>query len=164
MSHSMGSSNNVGCLTFAWIFFVTWMLGSEVMCVEPDTMARPTRPKIITDVDELRKYLDLVRDFYTVNSKARYGKRGVIPAIIVHNRPHTHVIIDSLMKRLDNAEDKHQLQENSLEEEVNFGEIKDDNQVDQVDIDKKQEIILNKIRMRVLLNSVLRKWLHNFKV
>lgn len=100
----------------------------------------------------------------------RYGKRGVIPAIIVHDRPHTRVIIDSLMKRLDNAGDKHPLQENSLEEEVTVGEIKDDNQVkqvdhvDQVDVDKKEEIIRNKIRMRVLLNSVLRRWLYNLKM
>lgn len=80
----MGLSNNVGCLTFAWIFFVMWMLGSEVMCAEPDTMARPTRPKIITDVDELRKYLDLVRDFYTVNSKARYCLIFCLSRIIIY--------------------------------------------------------------------------------
>ncbi|XP_046733828.1 uncharacterized protein LOC124404056 [Diprion similis] len=45
---------------------------------EPDPMARPTRPKVFTSADELRRYLDLVKDYYSLNGKARYGKRAQI--------------------------------------------------------------------------------------
>ncbi|EFN68519.1 hypothetical protein EAG_09948 [Camponotus floridanus] len=39
-------------------------------------MARPTRPKVFGSPEELKKYADLVRDYYYLIGKARYGKRG----------------------------------------------------------------------------------------
>ncbi|KAF7997106.1 hypothetical protein HCN44_005383 [Aphidius gifuensis] len=43
---------------------------------EPDAMARPTRPKVFTNLNELQKYLELVKDYYSISGKARYGKRA----------------------------------------------------------------------------------------
>ncbi|XP_058796011.1 pro-neuropeptide Y-like [Phymastichus coffea] len=43
---------------------------------QPEPMARPTRPKVFTSPEELKQYLDLVKDYYTLNSKPRYGKRA----------------------------------------------------------------------------------------
>ncbi|XP_014470125.1 PREDICTED: uncharacterized protein LOC106742050 [Dinoponera quadriceps] len=42
---------------------------------EPEPMARPTRPKAIASPEELERYLDIVRDYYSLR-RARYGKRG----------------------------------------------------------------------------------------
>ena len=42
-----------------------------VVRCEPEPMARPTRPKVFTTPDELRRYLDLVKDYYSLNGKAR---------------------------------------------------------------------------------------------
>lgn len=37
---------------------------------EPEPMARPTRPKMIGSSEDLKRYLDLVRDYY-FNGRAR---------------------------------------------------------------------------------------------
>ncbi|KAK0088125.1 hypothetical protein PV325_013121 [Microctonus aethiopoides] len=52
------------------------MTGLGAVNADPDAMARPTRPKVFTSVDELRRYLDLIRDYYSLSGKARYGKRA----------------------------------------------------------------------------------------
>lgn len=58
------------------IILVTW--DPLLVHGEPDPMARPTRPKVFTSAEELRRYLDLVRDYYSLNGKARYGKRALV--------------------------------------------------------------------------------------
>ncbi|XP_012265693.2 uncharacterized protein LOC105691637 [Athalia rosae] len=52
---------------------------------EPDPMARPTRPKVFTSADELRRYLDHVKDYYSLSGKARYGKRT--PSLSITENP-----------------------------------------------------------------------------
>ncbi|XP_015604635.1 uncharacterized protein LOC107272220 [Cephus cinctus] len=61
-----------------WIILVLATLTPIFARGEPDPMARPTRPKVFTSPEELRRYLDLVRDYYSLNGKARYGKRSQI--------------------------------------------------------------------------------------
>lgn len=52
------------------------IFGVTITQCEPEPMARPTRPKVFTSPEELRRYLDLVKDYYSLNGKARYGKRA----------------------------------------------------------------------------------------
>ncbi|XP_074110907.1 neuropeptide F [Cotesia typhae] len=159
MNRIMRLSENIGS-TLALIVLTTWIFGSGVTCDEPETMSRPTRPKMLGSSDELRKFLDVVRDYYTVSSKARYGKRGVIPTIIVHDRPHTRVIINSLMKTLESVKDKHREREKvfKIEKTADTGhKIYHDNRVKQ---ENKKNI---NIHTRVLFNSLLRRWLYHFK-
>ncbi|OXU25807.1 hypothetical protein TSAR_007970 [Trichomalopsis sarcophagae] len=52
------------------------VLGSVSVQSEPEPMARPARPKVFESPDELREYLDNVRDYYSLSGKARYGKRA----------------------------------------------------------------------------------------
>lgn len=67
-------------LGIIWMIFVLAALQTEIVHGDPDPMARPTRPKVFTSPEELRRYLDHVRDYYSLNGKARYGKRAeVIP-------------------------------------------------------------------------------------
>ncbi|KAI4502687.1 hypothetical protein M0802_002599 [Mischocyttarus mexicanus] len=61
--------------SFTLVILVT-IFGITIIQCEPEPMARPTRPKVFTSPEELRKYLDLVKDYYSFNGKARYGKRG----------------------------------------------------------------------------------------
>ena len=56
---------------------ITWMsllllMGSAIIQGDPEPMARPMRPKVFSSPEELRRYLDRVRDYYTFNGKARY--------------------------------------------------------------------------------------------
>lgn len=79
----MQSYLSIGCLLF---IFST--LGATLVHGDPEPMARPTRPKVFTSPEELRRYLDLVRDYYSLNGKARYGKRGdVLPAMPDKDHP-----------------------------------------------------------------------------
>ncbi|KMQ96760.1 neuropeptide f isoform x1 [Lasius niger] len=41
-------------------------------------MARSTRPKAVVNSEELKRYADLVNDFYYLTTKPRYGKRSDI--------------------------------------------------------------------------------------
>ena len=54
-----------------WISLVL-LVGSVVINGNPEPMARPMRPKVFSNPEELRRYLDLVRDYYTLNGKPRY--------------------------------------------------------------------------------------------
>lgn len=63
--------------------FVCWLLlaiivGASIVHAEPEPMARPTRPKVFSNPEELKRYADLVRDYYFLIGKARYGKRSDI--------------------------------------------------------------------------------------
>ncbi|XP_012285592.1 uncharacterized protein LOC105702531 [Orussus abietinus] len=60
----------------AWFFLVSMSIVPILTYADPEPMARPTRPKVFTNAEELRRYLDLVRDYYSLNGKARYGKRA----------------------------------------------------------------------------------------
>ncbi|XP_032688269.1 uncharacterized protein LOC116852238 isoform X2 [Odontomachus brunneus] len=51
------------------------VVGTANTYAEPEPMARPTRPKAIASPEELERYFDLVRDYYSLR-RARYGKRG----------------------------------------------------------------------------------------
>lgn len=64
------------CRNIVFLLFIYFVLGAAFIDGEPEPMARPTRPKVFTSPEELRRYLDLVRDYYSLNGKARYGKRG----------------------------------------------------------------------------------------
>ncbi|KAK2576107.1 hypothetical protein KPH14_007441 [Odynerus spinipes] len=62
--------------SFILAIFLITIFGIIIIKCEPEPMARPTRPKVFTSPEELRRYLDLVKDYYSLNGKARYGKRG----------------------------------------------------------------------------------------
>ncbi|XP_076648402.1 neuropeptide F [Halictus rubicundus] len=68
----MRSCQNAVCLLVAFVVLQTTM----VHC-EPNP--EPTRRVEVSNWDDLRKYLDHLTDLYTLNGKARYGKRGEIP-------------------------------------------------------------------------------------
>ncbi|XP_011506555.1 PREDICTED: uncharacterized protein LOC105369018 [Ceratosolen solmsi marchali] len=58
---------------------LTWIvisIGATEVRSEPQPIARPTRPKVFTSPDELKEYLDNIKIYYTLNGKARYGKRA----------------------------------------------------------------------------------------
>ncbi|EFN77166.1 uncharacterized protein LOC105189899 isoform X2 [Harpegnathos saltator] len=59
----------LGCL------FLVAVVGTTNAYAEPEPMARPTRPKAIASPEELERYFDLVRDYYSLR-RARYGKRS----------------------------------------------------------------------------------------
>jgi len=42
-----------------------------IACAEPESMARPTRPKVITSPEELNKYLALVQEYYSLTGRTR---------------------------------------------------------------------------------------------
>ncbi|XP_012142991.1 neuropeptide F isoform X2 [Megachile rotundata] len=67
------TSNNV------YMFVALLTFGIMIVHCEPQPMARPTRPEVFTSPEELRRYIDHVREYYTLSGKARYGKRGNIP-------------------------------------------------------------------------------------
>ncbi|XP_033220253.1 uncharacterized protein LOC117174911 [Belonocnema kinseyi] len=65
----------------AMMTHITWvslilLAGAVEIQGDPEPMARPMRPKVFSSPEELRRYLELVRDYYTFNGKARYGKRS----------------------------------------------------------------------------------------
>ncbi|XP_076167755.1 neuropeptide F isoform X2 [Ptiloglossa arizonensis] len=59
-----------------YLFLVVFVLGTTIADNEPETTTIPTRPEIISSLEELRKFIDHVGDNYLRNGKARYGKRG----------------------------------------------------------------------------------------
>ncbi|KAJ8687187.1 hypothetical protein QAD02_022981 [Eretmocerus hayati] len=68
-----------------YLIVVLIAVGCSTVQSSPEPMARPTRPKVFTSPEELREYLDLIRVYYTLSSKARYGKRGD-PSIPTNHR------------------------------------------------------------------------------
>lgn len=59
------------CLNSIYLVVVLFILGTGIVHGEPGPMAKPTQPDIFTNQEELRKYLDHVTDFYSLNGKAR---------------------------------------------------------------------------------------------
>ncbi|XP_076241547.1 neuropeptide F [Calliopsis andreniformis] len=59
-----------------YLFLIVCILGTMIVKGEPEPMARPTRPEVISSPEEFRRYLGQVKDYYSLNGKARYGKRG----------------------------------------------------------------------------------------
>ncbi|EZA47126.1 hypothetical protein DMN91_000407 [Ooceraea biroi] len=55
------------------------IVGTVIACAEPESMARSTRPKVIANSEELKRYLDLVREYYSMTGTARFGKRNDPP-------------------------------------------------------------------------------------
>lgn len=60
---------------FCWLLLAI-IVGISIVHAEPEPMARPTRPKVFSNPEELKRYADLVRDYYFLIGKARYGKRS----------------------------------------------------------------------------------------
>ncbi|XP_011256013.1 pro-neuropeptide Y [Camponotus floridanus] len=63
-------------MSLAYFSFCLFTVIGTIVQAEPESMARPTRPKVFGSPEELKKYADLVRDYYYLIGKARYGKRG----------------------------------------------------------------------------------------
>ncbi|XP_031835972.1 neuropeptide F [Nomia melanderi] len=63
-----------------YLLAVLAVLETVMVHGDPDPMARPTRPEVFLNSEELRRYLDHVTDWYSLNGKARYGKRDEIPS------------------------------------------------------------------------------------
>lgn len=59
----------IALICVACLGFLAMVVGPVL--AEPEPMARPTRPKVFTSAEELKRYLDLVRDYYSLNGKAR---------------------------------------------------------------------------------------------
>lgn len=53
------------------LYLILSILGTMIVHGDPEPMARPTRPEVIASPEELRRYLDYVRDYYSLNGKAR---------------------------------------------------------------------------------------------
>lgn len=47
------------------------ILGMLIVHAEPESMARSTRPKAVVNSEELKRYADLVNDFYYLTTKPR---------------------------------------------------------------------------------------------
>lgn len=58
----------VRCFCCLLVVAVVWTAN---VYAEAEAMARPTRPKVIGSPEELKRYLDLVRDYYSLNGRAR---------------------------------------------------------------------------------------------
>ncbi|XP_043480717.1 uncharacterized protein LOC122510273 [Leptopilina heterotoma] len=58
-----------------WISLVL-LVGSLIIEGNGEPMARPMPPKVFNSAEDLRKYLELIKDYYNLNGKARYGKRS----------------------------------------------------------------------------------------
>ncbi|XP_072767599.1 neuropeptide Y-like [Anoplolepis gracilipes] len=63
---------------FSCCLLLVAVVGTLIVHADPEPMARPTRPKVIGSPEELKRYADLVRDYYFLIGKARYGKRSDI--------------------------------------------------------------------------------------
>ncbi|KAG7189239.1 hypothetical protein KM043_008799 [Ampulex compressa] len=64
----------------AWSCLVVMAIGAVLVYGEPEYLKRPVRPKIFTSREQLKRYLDLIQEYYSVTGRARYGKRDVTPA------------------------------------------------------------------------------------
>ncbi|XP_043486793.1 uncharacterized protein LOC122514199 [Polistes fuscatus] len=69
--------------SFNLVILVT-IFGITVIQCEPEPMARPIKPRVFTSPEELQKYVDLVKDHYLYNGKARYGKREGVNTLPQH--------------------------------------------------------------------------------
>ncbi|XP_051163922.1 uncharacterized protein LOC127283236 [Leptopilina boulardi] len=76
----------VGQIT--WISLVL-LVGSLIMHGNGVPMARPMPPKVFNSAEDLRKYLELIKDYYNLNGKPRYGKRSSEPLLTstIYNNP-----------------------------------------------------------------------------
>lgn len=72
MVKKVGNYNNMITIMAFVLILISWEFGAQTVDGAPEAIARPTRPKAFTNVDDLRKYLDLVRDYYSLSGKARY--------------------------------------------------------------------------------------------
>ena len=88
------------CLNSIYLVVVLFILGTGIVHGEPGPMAKPTQPDIFTNQEELRKYLDHVTDFYSLNGKARYGKRGNVLSSV----PEVNYVWDSMKTILENSQ------------------------------------------------------------
>ncbi|XP_014217751.1 pro-neuropeptide Y-like [Copidosoma floridanum] len=59
------------------MYFVLGIIILQSITAQSDTepMARITRPEVFSNPDDLKQFLDLVKGYYSLNGKARYGKR-----------------------------------------------------------------------------------------
>ncbi|XP_076285412.1 neuropeptide F [Lasioglossum baleicum] len=92
------------CQNAVYLFAAIVVLQTTMVHCEPNP--EPTRRVEVTNLDDLRKYLDHLTDLYTLKGKARYGKRGEIPSAespVVRNW--------DTMKFLDASQDSQQQQQ-----------------------------------------------------
>ncbi|XP_024874390.1 uncharacterized protein LOC112456215 [Temnothorax curvispinosus] len=59
---------------FFWCLSVVAVIGMTIACAEPT--ARLTRSEDIGSDDQLKRYTDYVRNYYSTFGKARHGKRS----------------------------------------------------------------------------------------
>ncbi|XP_070152938.1 neuropeptide Y-like [Polyergus mexicanus] len=63
---------------FSCCLLLAIVVGTSIIHAEPKSMTRLTRPKEIANSEDLKKYVNLVRDYYLSLAKARFGKRSDI--------------------------------------------------------------------------------------
>lgn len=56
----------ISVVRFLGCLLLVAVVGTANTCAEPEPMARPTRPKAIASPEELERYFDLVRDYYSL--------------------------------------------------------------------------------------------------
>ncbi|XP_029669086.1 uncharacterized protein LOC115238972 [Formica exsecta] len=61
---------------FSCCLLLATVVGTSIVHAETEPMIRLTRPKEFGNPEELRKYVNLVRDYYMSLAKARFGKRS----------------------------------------------------------------------------------------
>ncbi|XP_046832543.1 uncharacterized protein LOC124954180 [Vespa velutina] len=117
--------------SFVLVILVT-IFGITIIQCEPEPMARPTRPKVFTSPEELRRYLDLVKDYYSINGKARYGKRAggnAFPAFYLGYPWNTlRFILDTHRHFQQQKEDKSK----PIKEQINFRNFQDNDTKKQI--------------------------------
>ncbi|KAL7291447.1 hypothetical protein TKK_0015031 [Trichogramma kaykai] len=92
----------------------------SVKC-NPEPMMRPTRPKVFTSPEELRQYLELVKDYFTVHGKARYGKRADHQSRLINKNVYLSNLLEILMtlnmhNQLNEVEGRYESVENNKDD------------------------------------------------
>ena len=54
-----------------WLVILVFIFGLNTICYATENLSRPTRARDFNSPEELRKYLDLVRENIAINGKAR---------------------------------------------------------------------------------------------